>query len=315
MNQVYRNSTINFSASGAQEASQGFSFDRDPYMISPLPPCPIFRNFDLRQHGSSQPHHAWRIVHTGFWKQMFGNCPVFRRAWIFQERFLSSRTLHFGREQVFWKCRTQNCCETFPEGYPTRSQPPRSLTLKFMYEQLQSLWPNQIPTNKRFVGFADRAATAQMQMAWEALVGEYTKGRLTKSSDKLIAFSGMANDFWATWVRKIDGHPRYLAGLWSSHLPQALLWITSSTASRPAYRAPSWSWASIQGKIDWNQALWTHPYTSTVTIIDINVAYVDKEWGQVKDGHVEIRGPLIQLCWSTHSDHYTFMEPDGIGNA
>jgi hypothetical protein len=149
MNRVYCNSAINLSTANAEDDSQGLFFDRNPEEIGPLPVCPIFQNLDWRQLSPMQSDQSWHIVSYRFWEHLSGTSPVFPRAWIFQERFLSSRTLHFGREQVYWECRTHKCSETFPEGYPTRSQQPRSITLKFMYERLQNLYLNQIIPNKK----------------------------------------------------------------------------------------------------------------------------------------------------------------------
>ena len=43
--------------------------------------------------------------------------PLGGRGWALQERLLAPRTLHFGREQLFWECRG---CRR-PEGHAYRS--------------------------------------------------------------------------------------------------------------------------------------------------------------------------------------------------
>jgi hypothetical protein len=73
------------------------------------------------------------------------------------------------------------------------------------------------------------------------LVEDFTARKITFDSDKLPAFSGMAQSFHTF----IGGH--YLAGIWSSELAQGLLWEPSwrtlaSPHVRQPYRAPSWSW-------------------------------------------------------------------------
>lgn len=43
---------------------------------------------------------------------------------------------------------------------------------------------------------------------------------------------------------------QYLAGLWRDHLAFGLTWaVSGSRQPRPAYRAPSWSWASVDGEM------------------------------------------------------------------
>ncbi|KAK8192030.1 heterokaryon incompatibility protein-domain-containing protein, partial [Phyllosticta capitalensis] len=37
--------------------------------------------------------------------------PLLQRAWVYQERVLSPRTLHFGHQEVLWECMSQTSCE------------------------------------------------------------------------------------------------------------------------------------------------------------------------------------------------------------
>lgn len=98
---------------------------------------------------------------------------------------------------------------------------------------------------------------------WYGLIEDYSSRYLTKETDKLPALAGLALKFCE------DQNPgKYLAGIWSSHLPSALLWKIMPHHSRPRdqytdglaafhprrpqqYRAPSWSWASIDGKVSY----------------------------------------------------------------
>ena len=80
---------------------------------------------------------------------------------------------------------------------------------------------------------------------WFQLVTMYTAGQLTQESDKLIAMSGVA--------KAVQGEKSliYLAGLWKEYIHLDLLWCMKDVPSaRPAvYLAPSWSWASVNGKV------------------------------------------------------------------
>ena len=71
----------------------------------------------------------------------------------------------------------------------------------------------------------------------------YAACALTREEDKLAALSGLVKEF-QTLVQA-----QYLAGLWNRHIVPQLLWelhrgggYCSST-----YRAPSWSWALVEG--------------------------------------------------------------------
>lgn len=91
----------------------------------------------------------------------------------------------------------------------------------------------------------------------------------------------------------------YLAGLWRRFLPELLMWevawestwrvINAHLARRsPCYRAPSWSWLSIDGPVDSGKA-----YNNLVfiEIVDLKVGY---EADRVKSGYIRIRGVLTE---------------------
>ena len=96
---------------------------------------------------------------------------------------------------------------------------------------------------------------------------------MTKSKDKLIALSGLAHSYYerdgqsgASYKTSKGGRQgKYAAGLWEADMPSALLWRTllwrNRSAQRPLdYWAPSWSWASVDGRISYDcQMLHTEP--------------------------------------------------------
>jgi hypothetical protein len=92
---------------------------------------------------------------------------------------------------------------------------------------------------------------------WESILKNYTGRALSYPGDKLVAISAVAQDT----ARRLNSHrpsekvkPRYLAGLWEHHLPYALCWRRlcddEDLRSRLSlYRAPSRSWAAVDGFI------------------------------------------------------------------
>lgn len=80
----------------------------------------------------------------------------------------------------------------------------------------------------------------------------YSKGQLTKSQDKLPALSGIAREIWLSLKE------RYIAGMWEGDRLHSLLWCVSpyrdSTNLPSEYRAPTWSWASIEAEIEYGYA-------------------------------------------------------------
>jgi hypothetical protein len=223
---------------------------------------------------------------------------LYKRGWVFQERYLPPRLLHFGKHQILWQCHELHASENFPQGMP----------LKQHHMHFEAL--GNIPSP----GQVERTAMPQSAFdLWIQIVSGYTKCDLTYAQDKLVALSGLAHLF----------HERtgdeYLAGLWRSHFCELLNWRVASRAwkpqkIRPAYRAPSWSWASIDSQIEYpvlgNKQL--------ATIEDIKVVPVAHDSaGQIAGGHVVINGLLFQAQLSAcpnpkMSDSYTHMQ---IGNS
>ena len=103
---------------------------------------------------------------------------------------------------------------------------------------------------------------------WFETVEDYSKRKLTKSKDKLIALSGLAHSYYegespsgSSYKTFTGGRwGKYAAGLWEADMPSALLWRTliwrTQSAQRSLeYRAPSWSWASVDGLISYDSQM------------------------------------------------------------
>lgn len=90
----------------------------------------------------------------------------------------------------------------------------------------------------------------RMYRIWTSSVIEYTARALTKPSDKLPAIQSIATEM-ATAIN--DTYIPF-AGMWKGNLNNELLWqVQDGPRSKPAsYRAPSWSWASFDTSITWN---------------------------------------------------------------
>ena len=148
-------------------------------------------------------------------RKLLTETPLASRAWALQERILPRRTVFFGKTQVFWECNELQECEIFPHHYPPEIR-------------REKLWP--ITTK-----------------GWENIVASYSRCSITFSRDKLVALPGLAR------LMQQESGIEYVAGLWRKNLESQLRWQRThspGTIERPAvYRAPSWSWASIDGRV------------------------------------------------------------------
>ena len=97
----------------------------------------------------------------------------------------------------------------------------------------------------------DRAGllASQPLHRWYYMLADYLKRKMTKAKDTLPAIAGLAME-----VHRRTGM-EYRAGIWLEDLHRALLWYIDGQCVRPEqYRAPSWSWASIDvlPDVDWD---------------------------------------------------------------
>ncbi|KAK3897632.1 heterokaryon incompatibility protein-domain-containing protein [Staphylotrichum tortipilum] len=148
--------------------------------------------------------------------------PVLKRGWIYQERLLSARVLYFGRHELLWECAHARTCECGQATYDAGN------VEKFYLSDLATI---------------GRSGYWFLPMTWPQMVAEYSPLQLTFGSDKLPAFSGLAD-----YVGR-RGEDRYLAGLWRGSL---LVDIPDGVGRTPPYRAPTWSWASIDWRVQYN---------------------------------------------------------------
>jgi hypothetical protein len=80
--------------------------------------------------------------------------------------------------------------------------------------------------------------------AWMRLVEHYTNRAMTNPEDRLMAIGAVASEL----KEKTEWH--YLFGLWMPHILQMMSWSPPSRQPRRSPRAPSWSWACLDGPVD-----------------------------------------------------------------
>lgn len=165
-----------------------------------------------------------------------------------QERALAPRILHFGSEQLHWEC---------SEGLWSEDSTKRKNHGNFSHDdagdirRALSSHPEEY-SSKRSNTVHGRPPYGR----WYSIVMTYTSRQITYPGDKLPALSAVARRF-AT-LCKDD----YTAGLWIKDLAYGLLWssyelhASLGVSTPPICRdqnqmAPSWSWASIKGPVQY----------------------------------------------------------------
>lgn len=147
--------------------------------------------------------------------------PLLSRGWVYQERLLSKRFIHFTKCEIQWECMEGKFCECrHDEDF-----------------------------------YSKKGKTDTDELSWTSFVSEFTSYDLTMYKDNLPAMSGLAMRY--NKVTKM----KYLAGLWKENLTYDFNWTRHTGSrygganlldARPKPRsAPTWSWASIKSMVSW----------------------------------------------------------------
>ena len=199
--------------------------------------------------------------------------PIHSRAWAFQEHFMSPRILLFKDFQLFWIC--------------TKS---RGRDGGWMA-------PDEVRSYGQQWNLSRRTLHSPMPEDWQDICQTYAKRRLTDPNDKLSALSSVASYFATT------GSSSYAAGIWMTQYIDQLAWITTGgIAKRPdVWRAPSWSWASLDCRISfWTQKMKgigrvTIPYLQPQIVTwRVEPVVGASRFGPLKSAFIQIRGRLLK---------------------
>ena len=285
MDKVYRLSACNIMAEAAINCDGGLFFERDPRRLG---------IFTIDEKQTSNLSHRSTVCVTQDYVNAKSDkrkgSPLYSRGWVCQERWLAPRQISFHSNQVFWECTNLKACEAFPSwgakvdhvgSLPTQQQTSRPWNTSLIH-------PPTYTVNR----------TDTFSFSWRSLVENYTTCSLTEEQDKLIAIQGLVNIYKS--LRKDD----YLAGLWRRELPSGLMWTTRNglqanckpTYRPETYRAPTWSWASVEGIIEMfpevspDEERWVE----LCQVIEAKTTPLGEDTtGQVGGGYIKLRGRLL----------------------
>lgn len=268
MGSVYAQGCLNIAATYSQDCDGGL-FNQSKMLSAS--PC-IIQMID--DDGASA---GATFYQDSVWHREVETAPLGKRGWVVQERVLAPRIIHFSQSQSLWECCQKRAAELLPadavgEDGELKKVTPYAETSEA--EDPDRMW---------------------VHSNWASLVEKYSSCSLTVQSDKLVAISGLAR----RTCGQLGLTPKdYVAGLWTSNLIYGLLYrvLGASKPVRFPDRAPSWSWASINGDVIFfpqdraNLSQWT--YTS---VLDTQTYHNGDPFGQLQGGCIRLRGPLAEL--------------------
>jgi hypothetical protein len=205
--------------------------------------------------------------------------PLYCRGWALQERILSKRVVVFNRDQFIWECQ----CDCFTEsGFKMRG---------ISAMRMDQAFYDSMSTDAR-----------AFQDTWHCIVTDYSGKYLTNPSDKFPAIAGLARRFY-----QLRPNDLYIAGLWKETLIDGLIWVHQDVdysgrrapRGKPSsYRAPSWSWAALDGGIRW---MFSDQYTRAgnvhAELVDHHIDLKSSDdFGEVNEGtYIILKAPLWKL--------------------
>jgi hypothetical protein len=332
MSKVYKSAHVTISAASAANSGEGF-LDRSPHPLSTDKETCSFplrcKNGKIGTFILEGPIRDWSFMGNG-------RGPIHGRAWTLQEHWLSPRVLLYGSKGLSWLCHSEqlryggSTVNHFTDNLPRldaswhedltvsesdlprfkqtvwKSEPPRLLLSRYpgheeelpleriaLAMKQKDVQVDQKPQDIPWSEMGDM--DIKQWHLWESLVKDYTSRKLTNAKDKLPAVSALASEFGR--MSKDD----YLAGLWRKSLLDNLMWYTGQQYDKPKdYRAPSWSWAAVDGgvkfidaRLGWEFSDGADINSCTVELLDASLPY-----GQVIDGRLTISEKLRPVTLS-----------------
>ncbi|ERF71153.1 hypothetical protein EPUS_05982 [Endocarpon pusillum Z07020] len=314
MSQYYENAYLTLIVGSAPDCADGFLNDLPEPKASP---CEI--GYGRMTLGTLYPESDMKGVVKLSLPRDSAKGPLSKRAWPFQEEKLSRRTLTYASEMVLFSCQTMSVNE---EGsfsiIPSATADPAT----FDPHHFDLHTPHDLTTHD------DNSKSQELAFdRWRQSLILYTELQMSNSMDKLAAIAGYAK-FLGSVIRC-----KYMYGLWKDDLHVELLWksvyatSTLKCVTRAVDRAPSWSWASIDGRVSMSLSppmrdMIQNPKNQRLAVLDCkNISGSYDPIRANKSGsrgfELNVRGPLTTLWpaqkWGKYKQEYVSLRANADG--
>ncbi|CAN9292457.1 unnamed protein product [Alternaria alternata] len=147
MANIYEHAYMTIAATSAQDSNGGLFSSARP-LVTRLDKHP---HLYIREYPRTFPMHSHAFPNYSYTEDL-KPWPLLTRAWVYQERRLSTRTVHFGEHQVYWECQTCFASEDASED---------------------KVWKTD--SNGRYgnIGWGDKIMDSTRQ--WQQIISEYQR--------------------------------------------------------------------------------------------------------------------------------------------
>ncbi|MCJ1433696.1 hypothetical protein MMC27_003060 [Xylographa pallens] len=317
MCQVYEGAFLTLAAASASTAHDGI-FRRVPNLN--------VHHLVLLYKSTSTPEISGPVIIQPGVKRESHNIieePLCDRAWTLQEELLSSRALYYTNQELCWKCHSLSTAE-----------------LTHITPQFVSL-QKQVEVH----GGTNGVKRTLVSQDWNQTVWQYSYRNLTNGRDKLPALAGLVEKY------RREKNDTFLAGHWKNDLCHSLLWthnplahprpnsrisstylsfISPKSLTRPygrpaTYRAPSWSWASVDGEIRrcvTSELEKEKSWTQEATILGcFTISTMPDGLGEISYGEIRLSAyirrvpPITWTCGRSGRLDYSFLSDPSSGSS
>jgi hypothetical protein len=254
MADIYENAFVTIAATWSSDSNGGcFSQTREKFQVKKLGITGLYAQVSLPD-----------IPQSGYSKYLDASgddWPLLQRGWVMQERYLSPRVVHYAKDQLLWECNS-----TF-----------RSDNDEVRFDIYREMFLASEKTLKH-------RNHHDSHESWRQLITNYTHLSFTKDTDLLPALAGI--------VRREMSHRKsdlYIAGMWRDSLLDDLA-FHSFAGPRPESSAPTWSWASMAGKVFFGS------YTRLSGLELTGLEFTrdgPSNVGQVTNASIRLKGPIL----------------------
>lgn len=273
LHNVYKNSVCNIAATGGMNPDSGCFFPLDPILKSN-----VLHVAEPMMDGKMLPGSYILKDANGRWDNWSSDVAgahLNTRGWVFQERILSPRILHFTKGGIYFEC-----AQGIRDGTGVIEYLDDFAGLKTCLNipLPDCIEPANLATHKKNV-----------YETWYKLLYQYSGLSLSKDSDRLVALGAIAQE-----MQNLLGC-EYQSGIWKEDIHRGLLWAPVDPPGYPCYSlAPSWSWASILGKI--RVPNFSTRLQALAEIVEVSLSTVKGNYfGVMSGGSLKIRSRTLEV--------------------